>query len=258
MDEAKHLWRTSDKLTQPTYNQLQQTDLTKQLTPAILSFSGIQYQYLAADLLTESALTYLQDNLRILSGFYGILKPFDGIVPYRLEMGAGLSVSGARNLYGFWGNRLYQALGVNNEPIINLASKEYAKAITPYLKPQDQLIDIIFAHEVDGKLKTRATLAKMARGEMVRFMAENQVQTITALKGFNSPNYQYSPSHSTNTKIVFIKGNDWLSSLKAKIRKHLSNEPVVLPYYDIKILDDSTSHFSKLIYPFAFSGWPCR
>lgn len=204
-EAAKKLWHTSDKLTRPNYDHIQSLDLTNHLTPAILSFSGIQYQYLAADLLTTPALDYLQRNLRILSGFYGILKPFDGITPYRLEMGARLSVNGTQNLYDFWGNDLYEALNAEKEPIINLASKEYSKTITSYLQPTDQFIDIAFVHEVNGQLKTRATLAKMARGEMVRFMAENQLENPADLKNFDSPNYQFSPAHSTATKFVFIR-----------------------------------------------------
>lgn len=204
---AQKLWQTSDRLTKLAYNQLQQTDLNHQLTPAILAFSGIQYQYLAADLLSEPALAYLQANLRILSGFYGILKPFDGIVPYRLEMGAKLAVDGQKNLYDFWGDQLYQALGAGREPIVNLASKEYAKAVTSFLKLTDQWIDVDFVQEVQGKFKTKATLAKMARGEMVRFMAENQITTIAGLKGFDSPDYRFSAANSTETKLVFVRQN---------------------------------------------------
>ncbi|MCG0631200.1 hypothetical protein IMAU80125_02608 [Lactiplantibacillus plantarum] len=84
--EAKTLWHCSDKLAQPNYDWLQKIDLTRNLTPAILSYSGIQYRYMAPDVFTQPALDYIQTNLRILSGFYGILRPFDGIVPYRLEM----------------------------------------------------------------------------------------------------------------------------------------------------------------------------
>lgn len=202
--EAKTLWHCSDKLAQPNYDWLQKIDLTRNRTPAILSYSGIQYRYMAPDVFTQSALDYLQANLRILSGFYGILRPFDGIVPYRLEMQARLAIGQAKNLYEFWGNQLYQALTPEPEPIINLASQEYAKTITPYLAPHQMMIDIVFASLVDGKLKTKATLAKMARGAMVRFMAEHQITDVTTIRTFDHPDYQFDATRSSANQLVFI------------------------------------------------------
>ena len=159
---------------------------------------------MAPDVFTQSALDYLQANLRILSGFYGILRPFDGIVPYRLEMQARLVVGRAKNLYEFWGNQLYQALTPEPEPIINLASQEYAKTIAPYLAPHQMMIDIVFASLVNGKLKTKATLAKMARGAMVRFMAEHQITDVTTIRTFDHPNYQFDATRSSANQLVFI------------------------------------------------------
>lgn len=207
--ELKSLWHCSDNVAQTNYRLLQQADLDQALTPAIMAFSGIQYQYMAPDLFTAPALSYVQTHLRILSGLYGILRPFDGVIPYRLEMQAPLQTAQTHNLYDFWGDRLYTALQPASEPIINLASNEYAKSIRPYLRPSDQLVDIKFAHLVDGKLKTRATLAKMARGSMVRFIAENQLESVADLTTFNDPNYQYDPVRSTDSTLIFIatKGN---------------------------------------------------
>lgn len=201
---AKALWHCSDKLARPNYEWLAQLDLTRQLTPALLAFSGIQYQYMAPDLFTAPALAYVRANLRILSGFYGILRPFDGVVPYRLEMQAKLSVAGTHNLYDFWGDRLYLALTPEPEPIINLASQEYAKAITPYLQPDQSLITVVFGSLVDGKLKTKATLAKMARGEMIRFLAEHQASDPAVIPTFDHPNWAFAPDRSTARKLVFI------------------------------------------------------
>lgn len=203
-NEAKQLWHCSDKLAQPNYAWLQELDLTRHLTPAILSYSGIQYQYMAPDLLTDAGLTYIQHNLRILSGFYGILRPFDGVVPYRLEMQAKLTVGTSQNLYDFWGDRLYQALAAQTEPILNLASQEYAKSIRPYLNATQPFVTVVFASLIDGQLKTKATLAKMARGAMVRFLAENQITELSQLKYFDHPHYQFDDQRSTPTKLVFI------------------------------------------------------
>ncbi|GBG95332.1 hypothetical protein LFYK43_17910 [Ligilactobacillus salitolerans] len=201
--EAQKLWKTSEQLTQVNYQMLHQIDLKKQLTPALFCYSGIQYQYMAPDVLSGPALDYLQETLRILSGFYGILRPFDGIAPYRLEMGAKLQVKDSADLYAFWGPRLYAALA-GHGPIINLASKEYSRALTPYLKANDQFIEVTFAHLVEGKLKTRATPAKIARGQMVRFIAEEHVTKVDQLAKFQSPTYSFDPQRSTAAKLIFI------------------------------------------------------
>lgn len=202
--EAKTLWHCSDKLAQENFERLQQMDLEKNTAPAIMSYKGLQYQYMAPDLFTKPGLAYLQEHVRILSGFYGILRPFDGIVPYRLEMQAPLSVMNQPHLYAFWGRKLYDALDFNQGPVINLASKEYSKAITPFLKKKDELIEVSFAQLINDKLKVKATLAKMARGEMVRFLSENNVTTIEKIKEFDHPNYQFSKEYSTSEKLVFL------------------------------------------------------
>lgn len=202
-EEAKTLWKCNDKLAEENYQRIQTADLKSNTAPAILSYKGLQYQYMAPDLLTESGLDYLQNHVRILSGFYGILCPFDGIIPYRLEMQAPLAVNDAPNLYKFWGDSLYQALCFESGPVINLASKEYAKALLPYLKESDQLIEIAFVHLIDGKLKVKATLAKMARGEMVRYLADQQVTTLDGIKHFDHPHYHFSEALSTPNKYVF-------------------------------------------------------
>ncbi|AEV96029.1 peroxide stress protein YaaA [Pediococcus claussenii] len=203
--ELKNLWNCSDKIAQENYLILQKTDLYQNLTPAIIAYSGIQYQYMAPDLFTSKALNYVQSNLRILSGFYGILRPFDGVVPYRLEMQAPLKMGNNNNLYEFWGDKLYTALDNSDQSIINLASQEYSKIIRRYLNNQNQLVDIVFGQIIDGKIKTRATLAKMARGEMVRFMAENNVHELTGLTKFNRLNYHYVSELSTDSKLTFLK-----------------------------------------------------
>lgn len=158
--QRQKLWQCSDKLAAASEQQLAQLNLKGPLTPAIIAFVGIQYQSMAPDLFTEAALQCIQAHLRILSGFYGALRPFDGIVPYRLELGSRLAVGSAKNLYDFWGSRLHDQLDFSQGPVINLASVEYAKAIRPYLTADETMIDITFGRVIDGKFKTRATQAK--------------------------------------------------------------------------------------------------
>ena len=124
-EEAKMLWYCNDKIAAQNFERYAQMDLERGLTPAILSYEGIQYQYMSPMVFSETALDYVQKNLRILSGFYGIVKPFDGVTPYRLEMQAKASIGGFKDLYEYWGDSLYQELTSDGEHLIlNLASKE--------------------------------------------------------------------------------------------------------------------------------------
>ena len=107
-DDAKKLWACNDKIARENFERFRDMDLRRGLTPAILSYDGIQYTYMAPSVFEEGQFDYVQENLRILSGFYGVLKPMDGVVPYRLEMQAKAAVDGHRNLYDFWGDELYR------------------------------------------------------------------------------------------------------------------------------------------------------
>jgi cytoplasmic iron level regulating protein YaaA (DUF328/UPF0246 family) len=205
LPEMQAIWQCSDKLARTAYATLQDTKLTGSLTPAIMAYVGIQYQSMAPELFTEPALAYVQKHLRILSGFYGVLRPFDGIVPYRLELQSKLPVNSAADLYRFWGSHLHDALDFTNGPVLNLASKEYSRAIATHLRPGEQLIDIVFGRLEQGRVKMRATRAKQARGAMVRFMAENNVQDLASLEQFDDPQYRFAPQLSSDKQLVFLE-----------------------------------------------------
>lgn len=203
-DELHELWwNCSTRLATINYQWLQQMNLKRNLTPAIIAFTGLQYQYMAPDVFSDKGLEYVQQNLRILSGFYGLLRPFDGIVPYRLGMGDRATVDNTGNLYQFWGDRLYRELYRDNDLVIDLASIEYEKAIMPYLGSQDKLIKCVFGENINGKIKQKATLAKMARGNMVRYLAENQVDSLDGVKQFTVGGYRYREELSSSRKLVF-------------------------------------------------------
>lgn len=202
-DLHKLWWNCSMKIAQTNYCRVQEMELTKNLTPAVLAFQGLQYQYIGAGVMTESELQYLQKHLRILSGFYGLLKPFDGITLYRLGMGDRAKVANTKSLYDFWGDRLYRDLYHNNQVVVNLASNEYSKAIKPYLKPTDRMITCVFGELIDGRIKQKATLAKMARGNMVRFLAENNINDVEGLKQFNVDGYLFRADLSDKETFYF-------------------------------------------------------
>lgn len=205
--EVKALWKCNDKLAELNFRRFADMDPEKCLTPAIISYEGLQYQHMAPGVFTGGALAYVQEHLRILSGFYGVLKPFDGVVPYRLEMQARLAAGGKKDLYAFWGDRLYRELMEDNRDsiILNLASKEYFSAVVPYLEPSCLFITVSFEEEVDGKLKQKGTFAKMARGEMVRFLAENGIEDTEEIKKFDGLGYQYRAELSDERNYVFVK-----------------------------------------------------
>ena len=152
LEEAKTLWGCNEKLAKQNFERFAKMELRRRLTPAILSYEGIQYQYMAPAVFENQMLAYVQEHLRILSGFYGVLKPLDGVTPYRLEMQAKAKVDGAGDLYDFWGDRLYREVLDDSHIIINLASKEYSKCIEKYLLPKDRFIACIFGELSNGKV----------------------------------------------------------------------------------------------------------
>ncbi|MCO7123272.1 peroxide stress protein YaaA [Ihubacter massiliensis] len=205
--EAKSLWACSDKIAELNFQRFADMDLERNLTPALLSYEGIQYQYMAPKVFSKNAWDYVQEKLRILSGFYGVLRPLDGVVPYRLEMQAKAGLDGKKDLYDFWGHKLYEQVIDESRTIINLASKEYSKCIEPYLQPEDRFITCIFGEWKDGKVIQKATQAKMARGEMVRFMAENQIAEAEELKLLDHPRYIFEEGLSSEKEYVFVRKN---------------------------------------------------
>ena len=207
-EELKKLWGCNDKIAEQNFERLEHMDLRKNLTPAVLAYEGIAYQYMAPIVFENSHFDYVQEHLRILSGFYGVLRAMDGVTPYRLEMQAKATVDGNKDLYEFWGRRLYEAVRDESGVIINLASKEYSKCIEKYLTPADRYITIAFCEKSGEKLVTKGTYAKMARGEMVRFMAENRIEDPAEIRRFDRLGYVYREEMSSDTEYVFERITD--------------------------------------------------
>ncbi len=212
------LWNVSDKLLGPCLNTLHEFGpilkngdldnpaLARHLSPAVMSYHGIQYQSMAPEVMDDEQLTWLQTHLWILSGLYGCVRPFHGVEPYRLEMGAKLAVDDARDLYGFWDDKLACAIAPtgSNTTVVNLASVEYAKAVLPHLAGDATTVTCLFGEGVrNGKPIQRSTASKKARGSMVRWMAENKVEDAAGLTEFNL-GYRYVPEFSSPDSMVFI------------------------------------------------------
>ena len=202
-EDLQKLWGCNDKIAEQNYKRIKEMDLSKRLTPAILAYEGIAFQYMAPAVFEDSSFDYVQEHLRILSGFYGVLKPMDGVTPYRLEMQAKAEIGGHKDLYELWGSRLYEEVRDESGVIVNLASKEYSKCIEKYLCAEDHYVTVTFGEMAKGKFVTKGTYAKMARGEMVRFMAEHGIEDPKDIRSFDRLEYEYRDDLSSDTEIVF-------------------------------------------------------
>ena len=203
--ELQTLWKCNSSIAKLNVERLASMDLRRRLTPAVMAYEGIQYRYMAPGVMESAHLDYIREHLRVLSGFYGLLRPFDGVTPYRLEMQARLSVDGAPDLYAFWGDRLAQALSTETDFVLNLASKEYSRAVEPHLPASVRFVTCTFGEWKDGKVIEKGTLCKMARGQMVRWLAENNVTNRADLRAFDQLGYRFHPGLSAENHDVFLQ-----------------------------------------------------
>ena len=209
--ELKSLMSISEKLAELNWNR-NNTFKTpfniENARPSIFTFNGDVYSGLDAFSLSMDQLNQAQKSLRILSGLYGLLKPLDLIQPYRLEMGTKLNVEGSLNLYGFWRNKITNKLNDElnkNEFFVNLASNEYSSAIDRKLL-KTSMISPSFKDMKNGKLKIISFYAKKARGMMVRYILDNEINNLEDLRGFDYGGYSYSSEESEKMKeLVFIR-----------------------------------------------------
>ncbi len=198
LDELSLIWDMSKEKTDEYLKELDSIDLYNNLTKAINAYSGVVYRQFA-DVRNDE---YINKHLLILSAFYGVLRPADGIRKYRLEMASKMKVEG-ENLYQFWSKDIYDS--INDKLIINLASEEYARCIRSNLKEDDVFIDMDFIEMIDGKEKRISSNMKKARGQMLRYMIVNEVEDTETLKSFNWNGYRYDSSSSKTNKLVFRK-----------------------------------------------------
>lgn len=179
----------------------------KNSAPAMFAFTGEVYRGLDAKTLDKKAVDYLQKNYRILSGLYGLLKPSDKVMLYRLEMGRPFEFEEYKNLYSFWTDKVTEQLNSElkkNEIVLNLASNEYFKVIDKK-KLNHQVIDFDFYELKDGKPKTIVVYTKHARGLVVRFCAETNAKTLNDVKAFNYEGYRIDEEKSTDSNLVFVR-----------------------------------------------------
>ena len=204
------LMSISDNLGRLNYERNQEWNLpftTQNAKQAIFAFTGEVYRGIDVNTIPKEKLPQLQNKLRILSGQYGLLKPLDLMQAYRLEMSTKLKIGAKNNLYQFWGSTITDELNKelgDDELFINLASNEYFKV----LKPKELKVPVItpiFKDYKNGLYKTIMTFAKLARGSMVRYIIDNDIDTIDGLKGFNTNGYGYDANLSSQNELVFTR-----------------------------------------------------
>jgi len=204
------LMNLSQDLTDLNFNRYKDWDINhtlKNSSPAVSCFQGDVYKELKVDEFSQGDLQYSQNHVRILSGLYGVLKPFDLIQPYRLEMGTKLKSTKGDNLYQFWGDKINKALQhdlKSKSHLINLSSNEYYKSVI-CKKINKEIISPIFLDQKKGKYKVVSFFAKRARGAMTNYIIKNQVEDIDILKKFNGLGYKFNFNKSTDTDLVFCR-----------------------------------------------------
>ncbi len=176
---------------------------------SVLAFKGDVYTGLEAETLDTAQLAFAQQHLRILSGLYGLLRPLDLMQPYRLEMGLKFENRGGRNLYQFWGDEITQQLNKQlkksgSEVLVNLASNEYFKAVKPG-QLQADVVTPVFKDLKNGKYKIISFFAKKARGQMARYIIENELNDAAGLKKFRVDGYRYNAAESGPRELVFTR-----------------------------------------------------
>ena len=174
---------------------------------AVYAFSGDVYRGLDAYSIDNSKIDFMQSSVRIISGLYGLVKPLDLIQPYRLEMGTKISFDNNKNLYEYWRERITNQLNselTKNEPVLNLASNEYFKAVDSKVIKSD-VFSANFKQLKGDEYKTIAIFSKRARGMMTRYIIENNVTDISSLKSFNYDGYAYHENLSTDKELIFTR-----------------------------------------------------
>jgi len=210
--DLKGMMSLSDALASLNVERFSQWQLpmaTERSKQALLAFKGDVYTGLDATTLTAGQLRQAQEQVRILSGLYGLLRPMDRILPYRLEMGTRLSNPRGSNLYDWWSDSLTRTLDddlrkAGAKTLVNLASTEYFKAV----KPKQLSVPVVvpeFRDLKNGQYKMISFFAKKARGMMVRFILENDLQSVDDLKAFDSAGYRFDAERSTANRWQFLR-----------------------------------------------------
>lgn len=209
-EDLSQLMGVSSKIADLNYERNNDWSLPftkKNARQAVYAFSGDVYRGLDAYSVEDYKIDFMQNSVRIISGLYGLIKPLDLIQPYRLEMGTKLSFDNNKNLYEYWREKITNQLNLElskDEPVLNLASNEYFKAVDTKVLKSD-VYSANFKEFKDGNYKTIAIFSKKARGMMTRYIIENNITDISSLKSFNYDGYVYHENLSSDKELIFSR-----------------------------------------------------
>jgi cytoplasmic iron level regulating protein YaaA (DUF328/UPF0246 family) len=212
VQDLRSLMQISEKIAQLNVDRYQSFTLPfnkDNAKQAIFAFIGDVYRGISSESYSAEDLQFAQDNMRVLSGLYGCLRPLDLIQPYRLEMKTRLANKNGANLYQFWGTKVAEAIdksatSTDSTVLFNLASVEYSKVITRKIL-KIPVVDIIFQEEKNGLLRTVAVFAKRARGLMADHMIKQRITTAEGVKAFTTDNYTFASHLSDDKRYVFTR-----------------------------------------------------
>lgn len=199
------IFNASDKIIENSIKLYANMNLdSTQLTPAIFAYSGLQFKYADISSMSQEDIAFANQYFYIISAFYGLLKPLDGIVNYRLDFTCKIDFNGYSSLYDFWSDSILNA--IDDEVIVNLASDEYFMAIKPYTKNKT-IIDVKFYVKTPKGLIQKGTIAKMARGKMMAYIIKNRIVEPNGIRGFNELGFEYEASLSNDNLYMFVKND---------------------------------------------------
>ncbi|MFV0401598.1 MAG: YaaA family protein [Oscillospiraceae bacterium] len=174
-------------------------------TPALTSYYGAAYRCMNPIDFSKKELAFAQDTLRMLSALYGVLRPFDGILPHRLGLGKEFRIDGM-DLYSYWGDRISREIFRTGEQVINLASMDYAKL----LNPRREMFTCRFVLRKPDGLRGTVSTVRAARGMMARYIVKNRIKNPEELREFDLDGYRFAPAHSDSLTYTFVKEPEWI------------------------------------------------
>lgn len=195
----------SSKVGQLNFERYQNLKFDKSGGAAILSYTGTVYKNIKASIFDDEEIKFCSEHIRILSGLYGVLRPYDSIYEYRLELKTKINILGNEDLYKYFQDSMYKNLIHHDRKIVNLCSSEYSKVIIPYLSNEDEFLTCSFKINKNGILKSMSTDAKASRGSMVNFIVKNKINDFESLKNFNDNGYTFNERLSNSREYVFVK-----------------------------------------------------
>jgi len=203
IDEYQKIMHISKKLAVEVEN-LYLERLEMPATAAVETFRGDIYSGLRSLEWNDTEKDFAQQHLKILSGLYGVLRPFDGIQPYRLELGYRLPEGPYKNLYNFWSDKVAEALPMDG-PIINVTSDEYAKVVLPFLDPSRLITPVFLTRKVAGQEPVFVVVhSKIARGAYARWVIQRGIPTADGLEKFDDLGYVYDAGRSSPKQPVYV------------------------------------------------------